>query len=116
VAWGYLVTASALEIGWAVGLKYTEGFTRVIPTVLVILGIVASFALVARAAQELPIGTAYGVFVGLGAFGTGIVGIVLLGEPHGIMRMLSLAAIVLGVVGLKVFGEPLENEQSKAGK
>jgi quaternary ammonium compound-resistance protein SugE len=116
VAWGYLLTASALEIGWAVGLKYTEGFTRVIPTVLVILGIVASFALVARAAQELPIGTAYGVFVGLGAFGTGIVGIVLLGEPYGIMRMLSLAAIVLGVVGLKVFGEPLENEQSKAGK
>ena len=116
MAWVFLLTASALEIGWAVGLKYPEGFTRVIPTVLVVLGIVASFALVARAAQELPIGTAYGVFVGLGAFGTGVVGIVLLGEPHGIMRMLSLAAIVLGVVGLKVFGEPLGTQQSKAGK
>lgn len=79
VAWVFLLTASALEMGWAIGLKYTEGFTRVVPTVLVLLGIVDSFALVARAAQEPPIGTAYGVFVGLGAFGTGVVGIVLLG-------------------------------------
>jgi quaternary ammonium compound-resistance protein SugE len=116
VAWVCLLTASALEIGWAIGLKYTEGFTRFIPSALVVLGIVASFALVARAAQDLPIGTAYGVFVGLGAFGTGVVGIVLLGEPSNVMRILSGAAIVLGVVGLKVFGEPLRNEQNKAGK
>ena len=115
MAWVFLLTASALEIGWAVGLKYTEGFTRVMPTVLVVLGIVASFALVARAAQELPIGTAYGVFVGLGAFGTGVVGIALLGEPLTVMRILSLAAIVLGVVGLKAFGAPLGNETTKAG-
>ncbi len=79
MAWVFLLTASALEMGWAIGLKYTEGFTRVVPTVLVLLGIVDSFALVARAAQEPPIGTAYGFFVGLGAFGTGVFGIVLLG-------------------------------------
>ncbi len=116
MAWVFLLTASALEIGWAIGLKYTEGFTRLGPTVLVVLGIIASFALVAKAAQELPIGTAYGVFVGLGAFGTGVVGIVLLGEPFTIMRTLSLAAIVLGVVGLKVFGAPLGKEQNTAGR
>lgn len=104
MGWTYLVIASVLEIGWAVGLKYTEGFTRLLPSVLVGIGAVASFVLIARAVREIPIGTAYGVFVGVGAAGTGVVGLVLFGEPGGPLRVLSLVAIVGGVLGLKLFG------------
>jgi quaternary ammonium compound-resistance protein SugE len=106
MAWTYLLLASALEIGWAVGLKYTQGFTRPSPSILVAIGILGSFVLLARAAQTLPIGTAYGVFVGVGAAGTGLIGMLLLGEPTGAMRGVSLIAIVGGVVGLKLFGAP----------
>ena len=106
MAWLQLLVASILEIAWAIGLKHTEGFTRLIPSVLVVFGIVASFQLVARAANEIPIGTAYGVFVGIGAGGTGLLGIYLFDESIETMRIVSLIAIVLGVAGLKLFGDP----------
>jgi quaternary ammonium compound-resistance protein SugE len=105
MAWIYLLVASVMEIGWAVGLTYTDGFTRLVPSLLVGVGILASFALVARAAEQIPIGTAYCVFVGIGAFGTGVFGMLLFDEPSGFARLLSLAAIVAGVVGLKLFSE-----------
>lgn len=106
MAWIYLLVASVMEIGWAIGLTYTNGFTRLVPSLLVGVGILTSFALVARAAEQIPIGTAYCVFVGIGAFGTGVLGMLLFDEPSGTLRLLSLAAIVTGVVGLKLFGEP----------
>lgn len=105
MAWISLLIASVMEIGWAIGLKFTEGFTRPIPSFLVAVGIVASFVLVARAARTIPIGTAYAVFVGIGAGGTGFIGILLLGEPAGLARILSIISIVVGVVGLKLFGD-----------
>jgi quaternary ammonium compound-resistance protein SugE len=105
MAWTYLLIASAMEIGWAIGLKFTAGFTRLLPSVVVAIAILASFALLARAARDIPIGTAYGVFVGIGAAGTGLLGILLFGEPAGLMRLLSMAAIVAGIIGLKLFDE-----------
>jgi quaternary ammonium compound-resistance protein SugE len=105
MAWGLLLTASVVEIGWAIGLKYTEGFTRLVPSILVAMGIVISFILVARAARDIPIGTAYGVFVGIGTGGTGLLGMLLFGESANLPRLLSLVAIILGVVGLKLFGD-----------
>jgi quaternary ammonium compound-resistance protein SugE len=110
MAWIYPLLASILEIGWAIGLKYTEGFTRLVPSLLVGVGILASFALVAHAAKQIPIGTAYCVFVGIGAVGTGVLGMLLFGEPAGMLRLLSLAAIVAGVVGLKLFSDPKPND------
>jgi quaternary ammonium compound-resistance protein SugE len=101
----YLLVASVLEIGWAIGLKFTDGFTKLVPTLLVTGGILASFALVAKAAREIPIGTAYGVFVGIGAGGTGLVGMLMLGEPVVFGRVASLVLIVAGVVALKVFAD-----------
>jgi quaternary ammonium compound-resistance protein SugE len=103
-----------MEIGWAIGLKYTAGFTKLTPSVLVAVGILGSFWLVARSARDIPIGTAYGVFVGIGAGGTGLLGIFLFNESAGALRLLSLAAIVLGVVGLKLFGDPDSAEASIA--
>lgn len=105
MAWTYLLIASVIEIAWAIGLKFTEGFTVLVPSLLVTVGILASFWLVARAAADIPIGTAYSVFAGIGAGGTGLFGIFLFEEPAGVLRVLSLAAIVVGVVGLKLFGE-----------
>jgi quaternary ammonium compound-resistance protein SugE len=112
MAWTYLMIASILEIGWAVGLKYTAGFTRLMPSILVAIGILGSFWLVARAAREIPIGTAYAVFTGIGTGGTGILGILLFDESAGLFRMLSLAAIVLGVAGLKIFSGPVPSNGS----
>lgn len=106
MAWLLLVLASGLEIAWAVGLKFTEGFTRLWPSVFVATGIVVSFFLAARVVRVIPIGTAYGVFIGIGTAGTGLIGILLFDEPAGLMRVMSLIAIVLGVVGLKFFGDP----------
>lgn len=105
MAWIFLLVASLMEICWAIGLKYTEGFTRPLESVVVAVAILASFALLARAAREIPIGTAYGIFVGIGAAGTGILGILLFGEPAGAMRLLSMGLIVAGIIGLKLFDE-----------
>lgn len=102
MAWVLLVMAGILEIGWAVGLKYTDGFTRLWPSVWTIAAMVASMYLLALAARTLPIGTAYAVWVGIGAAGAMILGMVLLGEPRSAARIACVGLIVAGVVGLKL--------------
>lgn len=100
--WFILVVAGFFEIGWAVGLKYTHGFTRPWPTVGTALSMIISLGLLGVAMKSLPVGTAYAVWVGVGAVGTAILGIVLLGESASPMRLLSLGLIVAGIVGLKL--------------
>lgn len=104
MAWGILILAGALEIVWAFGLKYTEGFTRVVPTIVVVTSIVASIALLGVAVRSIPIGTAYAIWAGMGAVGTAILGIMLHGESASPVRVLCLTAIVLGIAGLKFLG------------
>jgi quaternary ammonium compound-resistance protein SugE len=100
-AWALLVLAGLLETGWAVGLKYAQGFTRPLPSVLTVVAIVASMALLATAAKTLPIGTAYGVWVGIGAGGAAVLGIVLFDEPATPGRLFFIALLLASVVGLK---------------
>jgi quaternary ammonium compound-resistance protein SugE len=103
MAWTLLVVAGVLEIGWAIGLKFTEGFTRPWPSVLTGGAMIASMYLLAVASKSLPIGTAYAVWVGIGAVGTALLGIAFLGESRDIARLLCIGLIVAGVAGLKVF-------------
>ena len=100
--WIILVIAGLVEVGWAIGLKYTEGFTRLWPTVWTVLAMIISLWLLGIAMKSLPVGTAYSVWVGVGAVGTVILGIVLLGEPANAARMISIALIIAGIVGLKL--------------
>lgn len=102
MAWVILVVAGLLEVGWAIGLKYTEGFTRLWPTVGTVAAMVASVGLLGVAMKSLPVGTAYSVWVGVGAVGTVILGIVLFEEPANAARLLSVALIIAGIVGLKL--------------
>mgnify|MGYP003593796277 CR=1 FL=1 len=102
--WTILLLAGVFEIGWAIGLKYTEGFTRLWPTLGTVASMAVSVGLLGIAMKGLPVGTAYAVWVGVGAVGTVILGIVLLGEPANPGRMISLALIVTGIVGLKLSG------------
>jgi len=102
MAWVLLVTAGLLEIGWAIGLKYTDGFTRLWPSVGTIAAMVVSMYLLALAARTLPIGTAYAVWVGIGAAGAMILGMALLGEPRSVARIACVGLIVAGVIGLKL--------------
>jgi len=102
VNWIVLVTAGLFEIGWAVGLKYTEGFTRPRPTQATMGSIIVSLGLLGIAMKSLPLGTAYAVWVGVGAVGTAALGIVLFGEPANVMRVVSLGLIVAGIIGLKL--------------
>jgi quaternary ammonium compound-resistance protein SugE len=102
MAWTLLIAAGILEIGWAIGLKYTEGFTRLWPSVWTIAAMVVSMYMLALAARTLPIGTAYAVWVGIGAAGALILGIVLLGEPRSLARIACVGLIVAGVIGLKL--------------
>lgn len=101
MAWVLLVVAGLLEVGWAVGMKYTEGFTRLVPSLLTGAGIVASMVLLSYAARTLPIGTAYGVWVGIGAAGAAVVGMVVLGEPVTAARIFFISLLLVAVVGLK---------------
>jgi quaternary ammonium compound-resistance protein SugE len=103
MAWIILFVAGLFEIGWAVGLKFTEGFTRPIPTVLTGISLVASMGLLGWAVKSLPLGTAYAVWTGVGAVGTAIVGILLFKEPATAGRLVCLALIVSGILGLKLF-------------
>jgi quaternary ammonium compound-resistance protein SugE len=105
MAWFLLVIAGLLETGWAIGLKYTDGFTRLWPSVLTIAGIVASMFLLSVAARTLPIGTAYAVWVGIGAAGAVIVGMVLLDESRSPARLFFLALLLVAIVGLKMTSE-----------
>ncbi len=102
MAWILLIIAGMLEAGWAIGLKYTQGFTKPVPSVLTILGIIASMYLLAVAARTLPIGTAYAVWVGIGTFGTIVLGMTLLGEPANPMRLFFLALLMASIIGLKL--------------
>lgn len=102
MAWVYLLLAGLLEIAWAVGLKYTEGFTRLWPSLWTGAAMVASMLLLAVAVRTLPIGTAYAVWTGIGAVGTALLGIVLFGEPRDAARLLCVLLIVAGIVGLKL--------------
>lgn len=102
MAWILLFLAGLFEVGWAIGLKYTEGFTRPLPSALTLAAMVASVVLLGIAMKSLPVGTAYAVWVGVGAVGTAILGIVLFAEPATAGRLLSLALIVAGIVGLKL--------------
>lgn len=101
MAWVLLAVAGLLEVGWSIGMKYTDGFTRLWPSVFTVLGIAASMFLLARAARTLPIGTAYGVWVGIGAAGAAIVGMVLLGETVSAARIFFIGLLLVSVVGLK---------------
>jgi quaternary ammonium compound-resistance protein SugE len=101
-AWTILILAGLLETVWAIGLKYSHGFTRPTPTAITVAAMVASMYLLAVAVRTLPIGTAYAVWTGIGALGAAILGMVLLGEPRHPLRLLSLALVIVGVVGLKL--------------
>lgn len=101
MSWLLVVVAGLLEVAWATGLKYTDGFTRPLPTLLVVTGIAASMILLAVATRDLPIGTAYAVWVGIGASGAAILGSALHGEPMTPARVLFLGLLISGIVGLK---------------
>ena len=101
MAWLYLFVAGLFEIGWAVGLKYTEGFTRILPTIMTVASMIISLALLGLALKALPVGTAYAVWTGIGATGTALLGIWLFGEPATALRLSCIGLIVAGIVGLK---------------
>ena len=102
MAWVVLVVAGLCEIAWAVGLKYTDGFTRPLPTALVVLAMVASVWLLAIALRTIPVGTGYAVWTGIGAVGTALLGMALFNESRDVLRILCIALIVAGIVGLKL--------------
>lgn len=101
MAWAILIVAGLLETGWALGLRYSHGFTRPVPSILTIAGIIASMGLLAWAVRTLPLGTAYAVWVGIGTAGTVVLGIILLDEPVSIARIGFLVLLLVAVVGLK---------------
>lgn len=102
MAWITLFAAGLLEIGWAVGLKYTEGFTRLIPTLLTAASMAASVVLLGLSLKTLPLGTAYAIWTGIGTVGTALFGMLLYGEPAGALRLGCIGLIVAGIVGLKL--------------
>jgi quaternary ammonium compound-resistance protein SugE len=101
--WIILFIAGLFEVGWAIGLKYTQGFTKLWPTVFTILSIIISMGLLGYTLKFLPVGTAYAVWTGIGAVGTAILGIILFGESKEFMRVFFIFLIVVGIIGLKVF-------------
>lgn len=110
MAWLILFIAGLLEIGWAVGLKYTDGFRNLVPSVLTIGAMAVSMYLLGVAARTLPIGTAYAMWVGIGAFGTAVLGMVLFNEPRTTARMVFLMLLLVSIVGLKVVSDPEPSE------
>jgi quaternary ammonium compound-resistance protein SugE len=102
MAWFVLFLAGLLEIGWAVGLKYTAGFTRPLPTVLTVVSMVASLGLLGLSLKTLPLGTAYAIWTGVGTLGTAVLGIALFGEEANVARLACIGLIVAGIVGLKL--------------
>jgi quaternary ammonium compound-resistance protein SugE len=102
MAWLILFVAGLFEIGWAIGLKYTDGFTRLVPSVLTVVAMAVSVILLGVALKTLPVGTAYAVWTGVGAVGTAILGIYLFGDPATTARLASIGLIVAGIVGLKL--------------
>ena len=102
MAWGILFLAGLFETGWAIGLKYTDGFTRLWPTMWTVFAMIVSLWLLGIAVKTLPVGTAYSVWVGVGAVGTVVLGIALLGEPANAARLISVGLIIAGIIGLKL--------------
>ncbi|WP_460822800.1 quaternary ammonium compound efflux SMR transporter SugE [Lysobacter olei] len=102
MAWILLIVAGLFEVGWAIGLKYTEGFTRLWPSLGTAAAMLVSLGLLGLAMKSLPVGTAYAVWVGVGAVGTVILGVLLFNEPMGALRLASVVLIVAGLVGLKL--------------
>jgi quaternary ammonium compound-resistance protein SugE len=102
MSWMLLVLAGLFEIGWAIGLKYTQGFTRLVPSLLTAASMVVSLGLLGLALKDLPIGTAYAVWTGIGAVGTAVLGILLFGESAAVARLVCIGLIVSGIVGLKL--------------
>lgn len=102
MAWIYLVIAGLLEVGWAIGLKYTEGWTKLGPSVVTVIGMIASFYFLSQALRTLPLGTAYAVWTGIGAVGTVVLGMALFGEPVEALRLTCIGLILAGVVGLRM--------------
>ncbi len=102
MAWTYLVLAGLFEVGWAIGLKYTAGFTRLAPSVFTIVSMAISVLLLGLALKTLPVGTGYAVWTGIGTVGTALLGIYLLGEPATAMRLACIGLIVAGILGLKL--------------
>ena len=100
--WIFLFFAGLFEIGWAIGLKYTDGFSKPLPTVLTVVSMIVSLTLLGLALKTLPVGTAYAVWTGIGAVGTAALGIVLFGEPATALRLASIGLIVAGIAGLKL--------------
>ncbi len=100
--WIFLIIAGLLEMAWAVGLKYSHGFTKLVPSVLTIAGMVASFYFLSLALKNLPLGTAYAIWTGIGTVGTVVLGIILFKEPVQVIRLVCIGLIVVGIVGLKV--------------
>lgn len=101
LAWIYLIIAGLLEVCWAMGLKYADGFTKFWPSMFTLVTLAASMVLLAKATQTLPIGTAYAVWVGIGALGAALFGIILLGEAVSLQRILFLAMLCIAIIGLK---------------
>jgi quaternary ammonium compound-resistance protein SugE len=101
MAWFYLFLAGLFEVGWAIGLKYTEGFSRLVPSLLTVAAMAISLSLLGLALKSLPVGTAYAVWTGIGAVGTAILGIILFSEPATVSRLACIGLIVCGIAGLK---------------
>jgi quaternary ammonium compound-resistance protein SugE len=106
VAWIYVLAAGLLEVIWAVGLKYTDGFTRLWPSVVTVLTFSGSLFLLALAVQTIPIGTAYAMFVGIGAVGAAVLGIILFGEPTDLPRLFFLSLLIVSLIGLRLTSGP----------
>ena len=106
MAWGFVFLAGLLEIGWAIGLKHADGFSRPGPTIATIVAMIASFALLGLSLRTLPLGTAYAIWTGIGTVGTAILGILYFREPATAIRIACLALIVLGIAGLKLTAAP----------
>lgn len=105
MSWIFLFIAGIFEIGWAIGLKYADGFTKFWPSVLTIVTMILSFYFLATAVKTIPIGTGYAIWTGIGAVGTAVLGIILFGESKELARLFFMLLIVIGIVGLKVFSE-----------
>ncbi|MFN8361575.1 MAG: quaternary ammonium compound efflux SMR transporter SugE [Candidatus Kapaibacterium sp.] len=102
MAWFILIIAGLLEVGWAIGLKYSEGFSKPIPSILTVIGMILSFYLLSISLKTLPVGTAYSIWTGIGAIGTAILGMVLFHEPRDMARLVCMLLIVAGILGLKL--------------
>lgn len=104
-AWAWLLVAGLLEVAWAIGLKYTEGWTRLTPSLLTLLAMAASLFLLAQALRSIPVGTGYAVWTGIGAVGTALLGMLLFGESRDLLRLACIGLIVVGIIGLRLLSK-----------